>query len=142
MGYTTPKFLTQWNPTVRNDSHEVVMDDSSITEQQGWMTNQQMYEEMIRSGRILRAHRLGITVDEVMELEEQGDYETRYELDLVEQQGVLDRYEARLQSLEREIKLKEAENAQKAKDEETQKEQALINKIREASQTPSELPKA
>lgn len=73
-----------------------------------------------------------------MELEEQGDYETRYELDPVEQREVIDRYEARLDALEKQIKLQEAENAQKAKDAETQKEQTLLNKLKEASQTPSE----
>lgn len=41
------KFRTAWTDEIRAENNSVIMDDSSITEQQGWMTNQQMYEEMI-----------------------------------------------------------------------------------------------
>lgn len=104
------KFRTQWQDEVRQQDNSVVMDDDSITEQQGYMTNQQMYDEMIRSGRQLRAHRLHLTMDELEELEQEGDFETHYELDITEQMDVVKRYQERMdEEVARREKLAELE---------------------------------
>lgn len=76
----------------------VVMDDSTITEQSGYKTTEELYEEMIRAGKVLRANRLEVTMDELDEIDEFSSYETRYELDLVEQDEIVKNFELRLKN--------------------------------------------
>lgn len=87
----------------------VVMDDDSITEQSGYKTTEELYEEMIRAGRVLRANRLSVSLEELEQIEEFSSYETRYELDPVEQDQILKDFEERLLNAEEKRKSEQAQ---------------------------------
>lgn len=95
------KFRTRYDEDYDPSKNYVVMDDGSITEQSGYLDTKELYDSLIRSGRQLRAHRLGVTLEELEHLDEEGSFELRYELDLVEQEEVIERYEERIREIER-----------------------------------------
>lgn len=76
----------------------VIVDDSTLTEQSGYKTTTELYEEMVRAGKLLNAHRLGMSYNEYLDHEDEEPFELRYELDPVEQQEILDDYNIRLRA--------------------------------------------
>lgn len=78
------------------DKSYVIVDDSTLTEQSGYKTTTELYEEMVRAGKMLNAYRLGMSYDEYLEHEDEEPFELRYELDPVEQQEILDDFNIRL----------------------------------------------
>lgn len=91
------KFAKRYDENYDPKKNYVIMDDDSLTEQQGYKTNSQLYEEMVRSGKILAAHNLGMTYEDYLEHEDEEPFETRYELDITEQEEILENFKKRYQ---------------------------------------------
>lgn len=93
----------------------VIMDDSTLTEQQGYKTTTELYEDMVRSGKMLAAHRLNMSYEDYLEHEDESPFELRYELDPVEQGEIFADYKARFEAAVKasQAAQKEAENQQK-----------------------------
>lgn len=79
----------------------VIMDDESITEKAGYISNKDMYEQFIRAGKVIKAHRLDVTLEELEQMEEEGYFETAYELDPTDSKAIYDKFVDDLERLQR-----------------------------------------
>lgn len=112
------KFGKRYDENYDPKKNYVVMDDETMTEQQGYKTNSQLYEEMVRSGKLLAAHNLGMSYEEYLDYEDEEPFETRYELDITEQEEILENYKTRLKRAVEETQI-QAKNGNNSGNEKT-----------------------